>query len=90
MLSYSWLIGFGDNYPEYIWHKPSYNAAIDWPLRGVTIFANWTAQQTSGSFKQLLTAQASKFDMEGGRFETLLSPKWANTGLSSVLNPCKG
>jgi hypothetical protein len=40
---------------------------IDWPLRGVTIYANWTAQQTTGKFKQLITAQASKFDMEGMR-----------------------
>jgi hypothetical protein len=34
-------------------------------MRGVTIYANWTAQQTTGKFKQLITAQASKFDMEG-------------------------
>lgn len=34
-------------------------------MRGVTIYANWTAQQTTGKFKNLLTAQASKFDMEG-------------------------
>ena len=40
-------------------------------MRGVTIYANWTAQQTTGKFKQLITAQASKFDMEGGYFYTL-------------------
>ena len=37
------------------------------PLRGVTIFANWTQQQTTGVFNKLLTAEASKFDMEGAR-----------------------
>ena len=43
-------------------------------MRGVTIYANWTAQQTTGKFKQLITAQASKFDMEGVWPASWLSP----------------
>ncbi len=62
---HSWLVGYGEGFPDRLWHKLSYNSMIDWPLRGVTIYANWTAQQTTGKFKRLLTAQASKFDMEG-------------------------
>lgn len=64
----SWLVGYGDSYPDRLWHKPSYISYIDWPLRGVEIFANWSAQQTSGGFKKFTYVQASKFDMEGSRF----------------------
>lgn len=52
-------------YPDRLWHKPSYNSYIDWPLRGVDVFANWTAQQTTGKFKQFTYLQASKLEMEG-------------------------
>lgn len=58
-------------YPDRLWHKPSYNSYIDWPLRGVDIFANWTAQQTTGKFKQFTYLQASKLEMEG---ESTLQP----------------
>ncbi|CAO3693502.1 hypothetical protein G6F70_006247 [Rhizopus microsporus] len=33
---YSWVVGFGDNYPTKPYHKASYNAYIDYPLRGAT------------------------------------------------------
>lgn len=61
----SWLAGFGENSPEFIWHKPSYNAYIDWSTRGVSVFANWSIEQTDKSFKTLLYAPLAKFDMEG-------------------------
>lgn len=61
----SWLVGYGDTYPDRIWHKPSYVSYIDWPLRGVDVYANWSAQQTSGKFKRFEYVQASKLDMEG-------------------------
>mmetsp|Transcript_6836 Transcript_6836/g.19716 ORF Transcript_6836/g.19716 Transcript_6836/m.19716 type:complete len:804 (+) Transcript_6836:5446-7857(+) len=63
----SWLVGYGTGYPDRLWHKPSYNSYIDWPLRGVDIFANWTAQQTTGKFKQFTYLQASKLEMEGSK-----------------------
>ncbi|CDH48658.1 endoglucanase e-4-like [Lichtheimia corymbifera JMRC:FSU:9682] len=31
---YSWVVGFGDNYPSKPYHKASYNSFIDYPLRG--------------------------------------------------------
>ena len=61
----SWLAGFGTNYPTLYWHKMSYNSYIDWPTRNITIFANWTAQQTDNTFKTLLYGPLAKFDMEG-------------------------
>ena len=61
----SWLAGFGEKSPEYIWHKPSYNAYIDWSTRGVTVFANWSIEQTDKSYKRLLYGPLAKFDMEG-------------------------
>ena len=60
----SWLAGFGTNYPTYIWHKLSYNSYIDWPTRGVTVFANWSQEQTDGTYKTLLYGPLAKFDME--------------------------
>lgn len=30
----SLVVGVGSNYPQYLWHKRSYNAYIDWPTRG--------------------------------------------------------
>lgn len=61
----SWLSGYGTNYPPYIWHKPSYNSYIDWSTRGVTVFANWSIEQTDSTYKRLLYAPLAKFDMEG-------------------------
>ena len=60
----SWLAGFGKNYPTHIWHKLSYNSYIDWPTRGVTVFANWSQEQTDGTYKTLLNGPLAKFDME--------------------------
>jgi hypothetical protein len=31
---YSWVVGFGDNYPSKPYHKSSYNSYIDYPMRG--------------------------------------------------------
>ncbi|CAO3657334.1 unnamed protein product [Mucor hiemalis] len=31
---YSWVVGFGDNYPTKPYHKSSYNSYIDYPMRG--------------------------------------------------------
>jgi hypothetical protein len=31
---YSWVVGFGDDYPTKPYHKSSYNSYIDYPLRG--------------------------------------------------------
>ncbi|ORX60578.1 Six-hairpin glycosidase [Hesseltinella vesiculosa] len=31
---YSWVVGFGDNYPSKPYHKSSYNSYIDFPMRG--------------------------------------------------------
>jgi hypothetical protein len=31
---YSWIVGFGQNYPTKPYHKSSYNSYIDYPLRG--------------------------------------------------------
>ncbi|KAK9819681.1 hypothetical protein WJX72_001055 [[Myrmecia] bisecta] len=30
----SWVVGHGSDFPQYIWHKQSYNSYIDWPTRG--------------------------------------------------------
>ena len=60
----SWLAGFGTDYPTFIWHKLSYNSYIDWPTRGVTVFANWSQEQTDGTYKTLLYGPLAKFDME--------------------------
>ena len=61
----SWMAGFGKNSPQFIWHKPSYNSYIDWSTRGVTVFANWSIEQTTGEYKRLLYAPLAKFEMEG-------------------------
>ena len=44
---FSWLVGFGENYPDYLWHKPSYNSFIDWPLRSALLImvSSMNAQQ---------------------------------------------
>ncbi|KAI9478272.1 MAG: Six-hairpin glycosidase-like protein [Benjaminiella poitrasii] len=31
---YSWVVGFGENYPSKPYHKSSYNSYIDYPMRG--------------------------------------------------------
>ncbi|KAI7867723.1 Six-hairpin glycosidase-like protein [Spinellus fusiger] len=31
---YSWVVGFGENYPSRPYHKSSYNSYIDYPMRG--------------------------------------------------------
>lgn len=30
----SWMVGYGEGYPQHIWHKPSINSHINWDLRG--------------------------------------------------------
>ena len=63
----SWLAGFGSDFPTFIWHKLSYNSFIDWPTRGITIFSNWSQEQTDGTYKTLLNGPSPKFDMECAR-----------------------
>ena len=47
----SLVSGYGSGYPTYVWHKYSYNAYIDWPLRGqYSFYGNvrgpWTTPTT--------------------------------------------
>ncbi|KAK9789217.1 hypothetical protein WJX73_008956 [Symbiochloris irregularis] len=63
---YTWLTGFGQNYADFLWHKSSYNAYIDWPLRGQSVWMGkdrgpWTVDGPAGD----IIVQASKLDMEG-------------------------
>ena len=59
----SWMVGFGQNYPTYLWHKPSYNAYIDYPLRGIVVYTNVSKIQPSGALQTHLYQEASALEM---------------------------
>jgi hypothetical protein len=50
---YSWVVGFGDNYPSKPYHKASYNSYIDYPLRGApqdTVETDFSESKTPQRF----------------------------------------
>ncbi|CAO3608153.1 unnamed protein product [Cunninghamella echinulata] len=50
---YSWVVGFGDNYPTKPYHKSSYNSYIDYPMRGEfqdKVENDFTASKTGQRF----------------------------------------
>ncbi|KAG2172253.1 hypothetical protein INT43_004794 [Umbelopsis isabellina] len=50
---YSWVVGFGDNYPTKPYHKSSYNSYIDYPMRGRfqdEVEGDFTASKTAQRF----------------------------------------
>ncbi|KAK9830768.1 hypothetical protein WJX74_006277 [Apatococcus lobatus] len=73
----SLVSGFGSGYPTYVWHKYSYNAYIDWPLRGQSSFYGnvrgpWTTPTTGPDGP--IYVQTSKFDLEGSRLPQRFLP----------------
>lgn len=65
----SWMVGYGQDYPTHIWHKPSLNSYIDWDLRGEYMWMGqdrgpWTIGiDYNASFPAII--DASKAEMEG-------------------------
>ena len=50
---YSWVVGFGDNYPSKPYHKSSYNSYIDYPMRGTfqdKVEGDFTESKTNQRF----------------------------------------
>lgn len=65
----SWIIGVGNDYPPYVWHKPSYSSYIDWSGRGKYQWMDratgpWTSPLPPAVVNPVITMY-TKFEMEG-------------------------
>ena len=70
----SWLVGYGKDYPNLVWHKYSDKNVVTYPQRGKTIFSGLSIPQTDGTLKKLWTCEAGKLDFEGAVYR-VLSPR---------------
>jgi hypothetical protein len=66
----SWMVGFGNNYPNYVWSKTSYNSYISFPLRGQMVWLGqdagpWTILKSGYSATNPAIVEAAKLDFEG-------------------------
>ena len=63
----SWLIGFGSDYPQFVWHKLSYNAYIDWPTRGRSQWMGEDRGPWTVDGGKPVIVELAKLDIEGSR-----------------------
>lgn len=60
----SWVTGFGKDYPDYIFHKASYNSHIEYPLAGAKTWLNSYPGDCTADNQCPITVDSAQFDFE--------------------------